>query len=75
MNHHKRMEMAHGYPVGSGLGLLAVAVIGAAVDDARHGRGVVLARSWLDLADVDPKLPESAGVVVDHELRLRWYSW
>jgi hypothetical protein len=66
------MTRALEYRVGSPLGLLAVAVIGLAMQDRRDGFPVEIGAYWLQLADVDERWLTREGVSVDSRLNLRW---
>jgi hypothetical protein len=71
--HYARFRDALALPVGSPLGLLAAAIISTAVEDSRDGDDdVVIAASWLQLADVDSRWLEREGIAVDKTINFRW---
>lgn len=64
-SHAGRMTAAcSAAPVQNPTRLLAIAVLGVAVDDAADGDAVVVDADWLDIADVEPSLLAQFGVQV-----------
>lgn len=62
--HAWRMSVASKSEMRSPARLLALAIIGLCVDDARNGRKASLDPSWVDIAEVPPSWLESEGVLI-----------
>lgn len=63
--HSMRMSMAVSRSdVRHPVALLAAAIVGLCIDDARHGESVQLESEVLDWGDIDPQLLEGTGVEI-----------
>jgi hypothetical protein len=62
--HAGRMTAACSAPVEDPVRLLAIAVLGIAIDDAASGGAVVVDAEWADLAGVEPFMLTERGVRV-----------